>query len=130
MKTFKFLAKQGQEALVCRLLTAHVNKPRVKSTENGILILTDVPHGMSKRSIDRMLFANKVPGARERKNHPILKGHRYDVMYKEHQGEWFQWVDEEGTFRGLHKSYYYDYGCDCCGGYQTLMSKKTGKVIW
>jgi hypothetical protein len=124
MKTFRFHAQQGQEDQICRLLTANVSKPRVTRTEKGVMIEAKVPENMSKRSVDRMLFANNVPGAVNRTSPPILKGDKWDVMYDDRASDWFTWVDEHGKFRGVWRQAYYDYGCTCCGGYTTLQNKQ------
>jgi hypothetical protein len=121
MKQFRFHAQQGQASIVCRLLTANVSKPKVSSTDKGVLIVCDVPVGMSKRSIDRMLFANNVPGASPRRNRfPVIAGEEWELVYNDKAREGvFHWV-YRGKFQGKHEVYYHDFGCDCCGGYFKL----------
>ncbi len=124
-KVFRFRAKQGQSSKVCRLLTQHVGKPKVKSVGGVTTITVELPPNMSKRSVDRLLFAHQVPGAVSRRNkYTIIKGaEEYDVLYhrKADDGKVFIWVSK-GKFMGKHEKYYHDFGCgpECCGGYFKL----------
>jgi hypothetical protein len=123
MSTFRFRAKQGQVDTVCRLLTQHVAKPKVGLRSGLITITVDVPQGISKQSIDRMLFANSVPGAVKRSNKfRIVRGDKYDVMYNRHveNGNTFIWVSHEGKFLGKYKRVFMEPGCTCCSGYFEL----------
>lgn len=125
---FKFHAQQGQEGAVCRILTAQVSKPKVVKTEKGVLITCEVPQGMSKRQIDRLLFANEIPGSHSRNNkYPVFEGDKYDLVYndKVRDAGVFHWV-LNGKFMGKHEVYYHDFGCgpECCGGYWDMRPVK------
>ena len=131
MKTFRFRAKQGADQVnrICKIMTHVLQiKPRVRQMDYGCLITADLPNGVSKRSVDRVLYAHKIPGAVSRENkYPIIKGDKYDVMYDDRASDWFTWVCD-GKFMGVFRSYYFHYGCDCCGGYTTL-EKKNGDIL-
>jgi hypothetical protein len=131
MKTFRFRAKQGanQANRICKIMTHVLQiKPRVRKMDYGCLITADLPNGVSKRSVDRVLYAHKIPGAVPKENkYPIIKGDKYDVMYDDRSSDWFTWVCD-GKFMGVYRQTYFDYGCECCGGYMTLESKK-GEIL-
>ena len=131
MKSFRFRARQGRDQVnrICRIMTFVLQvKPKCRKMDDYCLITADLPNGMSKRSVDRVLFAHNIPGAVSRQNkYPILKGDKYDVMYSDKASDWFTWVCD-GKFQGVFRSYYYDYGCTCCGGYTTLI-QKDGTVL-
>jgi hypothetical protein len=115
MMTFRFRAKQGQVDMVCRLLTQHVAKPKVGIRDGVPTITVAVPHGISKRSIDRVLFANSVPGAVSRKNRfVVVQGESFSVMYNPHveTGKPFIWVFD-GKFLGKYRRVMVDSGCGC-----------------
>lgn len=122
MKTFKFIAKQGQESLVCRLLTAHYGKPRVLRNENGVVITLGLPKNVSKRQVNQMLFANNVPGVHDKSNKlKVVKGEYCDILYRDtYDTDPFIWVNEDGEFQGKYQRVYVDYGCTCCGGQHEL----------
>jgi hypothetical protein len=123
MKTFRFHAKRGQASTVCRLLTERVGKPRCTTTSEGVMITLPLPMGVSKRSVDRMLHREGVPGASSRRNkYPVLKGDKYKVMYHPKASDWFQWVDPDKGFMGVVRYGYYDMGCECCS-YYTLIDR-------
>ena len=131
MKTFRFRAKQGSDQInrICKIMTHVLQiKPRVRKIDYGCLITADLPESVSKRSIDRVLYAHKIPGAVSKRNkYPVIKGDKYDVMYHDKAENWFSWVCD-GKFMGVYRQTYFDYGCECCGGYTTLESKK-GEIL-
>jgi hypothetical protein len=123
MREFRFRAKQGQADMICRLLTQHVAKPKVGLRDGVITITVGIPEGITKNSIDRMLFANSVPGAVNRTNKfRVVKGDKYDVMYNRHveTGKTFFWVTREGKFLGKYRRVFVETGCTCCSGYYDL----------
>ena len=123
MSTFRFRSKQGQVDAVCRLLTQHVGKQKVGVRSGVITITVSIPEGISKNSIDRLLFANSVPGAVNRTNKfRVVKGDKYDVMYNRHveTGQVFIWVSREGKFLGKHRRVFMESGCTCCSGYYQI----------
>ena len=125
-KTFRFHAQQGQAALICRLLTTKVAKPKVVKTDKGFMITVELPKGISKRSVDRMLHAAAVPGASSRRNkYPVIAGEHYDLVYndKAREAGVFHW-SHKGKFMGKHEVYYHDFGCTCCGGFWNLKPVK------
>ena len=131
MKTYRFRAKQGVDQVnrICKIMT-HVMriKPKVRKMDDHCLITADLPESVSKRSIDRVLYAHKIAGSVSKRNkYPILKGDKYDVMYHDKAENWFTWVCD-GKFMGVYRQTYFDYGCECCGGYTTLESKK-GEIL-
>lgn len=123
MKTFTFLAKQGQHEQIARLLTENFGKPHLSLWGNGVLIKLILPAGVSKRNVERLLYEHKVPGAHSRKN-------KFQVLKLE--GTWDTYTVRERI--GYHRPFvavidgkmqkmeleYYDYGCTCCGGYDQL----------
>lgn len=125
-KVFRFNAQQGQEAQICRLLTKSVAKPKVAITDKGVLIEVELPKGISKRSVDRLLYQAKIPGASSRRNkYPVIAGEHYDLVYndKVRQVGVFHW-NNKGKFMGKHEVYYHDFGCTCCGGFWDLKPVK------
>lgn len=120
---FKFHAKQGQENQVCRLLFSHLGtKPRVRKTDSGVLIVVNLPQSISKRSVDRLLFAHNVPGSVSRRNRfPVVSGEEFEVKYhpKVENGDKFIWV-YKGKFQGKFRRVYVSFGCNCCGGHFEL----------
>jgi len=131
-KQYRFRAQQGRDQVsrICKLMTHVLEvKPRCKKEDDYVLITATLPIGMSKRSVDKFLYAHEVPGSVSRKNkYPVLKGDKWDVMYHDKAEDWFSWVCD-GKFKGVYKTTYYDYGCECCGGYTTLISKNGDYVI-
>ena len=121
METFRFRAKQGSDQInrICKIMTHVLRiKPKVRRMDDHCLITADLPESVSKRSIDRVLYAHKIP---------VIKGDKYDVMYHDKAENWFSWVCD-GKFMGVYRQTYFDYGCECCGGYTTLESKK-GEIL-
>lgn len=132
MSKFTFLAKRNQHNQIARLLTAKFGKPHLEQYNGprgyGVMITLD---GVSRNAVDRYLFENNVAGAVKRTNLPILKGDKYDVIaavaYDNHPRvnvyDNFKWVNN-GKFQGTYRVSYYDFGCDCCGGYWELLEAK------
>jgi hypothetical protein len=121
MKVFKFHAKQGQENQVCRILTENFGKPKVQKTEQGFMITLVLPEGLSKRTVDRTLYANKVPGSVSRRNKYLVVRHMWQIWnhhgvdcYCTETGKFVKWV-------WIHD------GCTCCGSYPEAQSKRTFK---
>jgi len=132
MKTFHFLAKQGQADQVCRILFNEFKvKPRV-SLKNGFpKISIDLPEGVSKRTVDRLLYSNNVPGARSRRNkYPVIAGEQFDILANnKHNFMPFNWV-LNGRFMGvvIAKN---QCSCDCCGPwYQLVPFKKSQNEVY
>lgn len=75
---FKFFAKQGQENQVVALLNKFGN-PRIDNKPEGVLVSVDLPDGVSKRSVNKMLFQNHVVGSQSKKNRfRVLRISRWD----------------------------------------------------
>ncbi len=75
---FKFFAKQGQENQVVVLLKKFGN-PRIDKKPEGVLVSVDLPDGVSKRSVNKMLFQNHVVGSQSKKNRfRVLRISRWD----------------------------------------------------
>jgi hypothetical protein len=121
---YKFLAKQGQHNQIARLLTANFGKPHLSLYKgqrgNGVLVTLETT--ASKRSIDRFLHSQNVPGAVSRRNkYKVIKGDcnwdAIDAMFngKIEINEVFVFAIN-GKMKKA-KVYYHDYGCECCGGY-------------
>lgn len=131
MRPFTFLAKQGQHNDIARLLTANVGKPRLSEYNGprgqGVLIALALPEGVSKRSVDRLLHNNKVPGSVSRRNRMrVFKetGGWLDIYHVADQigfNTLFKLV-RNGKFITAQVDYY-DYGCTCCGGYHRLLDR-------
>ena len=129
-KVFTYLAKQGQESQIEKLLIGLgliVGTLAYQGVRGvGVMLKAVLPDGMSKRQVDKHLFAAGVPGAVERKN-----------RYRLYRGEsWDKWkiaerigvgnpfiISEDGKLRKVVLRYI-DYGCTCCGGYYELEDVK------
>lgn len=123
MKTFHFLAKQGQHHQIARLLAARFGKPRIAQTPNGIQITLALPNDVSKRSVERYLYANNVPGAHSQRNRfKILKGGNYvssyDFLDKVGYNTVFI-ISQKGKLRKA-KIVQAGTGCTCCGYWPEL----------
>lgn len=127
MKTFKFHARNGQAAIVCRLIIELVGiKPTTTQTNKGIMIRVLLPEHISKRAVDRFLYARGVPGASQRKRPPIIKAEPSDVWDIRDKLRSLG-LDEDSAFTLANNGKlrraritYYDFGCDCCRGYHRL----------
>lgn len=68
---FQFLAKNNQQNRICEVLTGLGLTPRVETYNGprgtGMMVSCD-SNGKSKRSIDKALYANHVPGSVSRRN--------------------------------------------------------------
>jgi len=124
---FTFLAKQGQESQVARLLTANFGKPKLKlySGSRGQGVLVTLDSEASNRQIDRFLHSQNVPGSVQRKNkYKVVKiTCNYDAIDAMYRGliavnEVFMAV-VDGHFRKA-RLIYHDPGCDCCGGWHEI----------
>lgn len=125
MKTFSFLAKQGQHNQIAKLLTDRFQKPRLSQYNGprGVGVLIEMPCN-SKRQVDRFLHENLVPGAVSKRNkYKIVKGDSWDVKWEVDYNQPFVWVDQNGKFQGVHEKHYISYGCECCGGYDELVKR-------
>ena len=138
MRTFQFLAKQGQHNEIARLLTANVAKPRMSQYSGprgvGVLIEVALPNGVSKRSVDRMLHANRVPGSVSRANRHLVIAmnggwiDHYSIVDRIGYNTPFKLVRDGRFVPGLVEVDYYDFGCTCCGGYTRLVDQM-GKEV-
>lgn len=119
---FTFFAKQGQEVLVVDLLTKFGN-PNCEIKHDGVLISVDLPNGVSKRSVNRLLFHNLVPGSQSKRN-------KFRVLKAE---KWDNWKIEQKI--GYNKPFILSNNgrlekvklidrttCDCCGPIPELVS--------
>jgi hypothetical protein len=71
-KQFSFHAKRGQHDQVIGLLSQY-GKVEHANTGKGVMIYVTLPEGVSKRSVDKMLYDAAVPGAsRRKKKTPIV----------------------------------------------------------
>jgi len=137
MKIFSFLAKQGQHNQVARLLTdEYGTKPKLQpykgSRGEGVLITMPLTGNRSKRSVDRFLKANNVPGAVSRRNrfriirveHPWEIGYRHDLDVNE------TFILSLKGQRKLQKATlkYHNFGCTCCGGYYYLEDQQGNRI--
>lgn len=78
-KIFRFHAKRGQADMVIGLLSKY-GTPTTENTPEGVKVFVELPNGVSKRSVDRMLRDAGVPGAASCKNVPIVRvGACYDL---------------------------------------------------
>jgi len=126
MKTFTFLAKQGQHNQIARLLTATFGKPKLTQYSGprglGVLVSLILPQGVSKRTVNRTLFGNNVPGAVSCRNKLlIVKAESWDT-YKIADKVGYDTpfiLARDGKLQRA-ELVYVDYGCSCCGGYQEL----------
>lgn len=73
VKIFRFRAKQGQHNQVRDLLYGLGLTPVVTYKGEVVEITAKLPKNLSKRTVDRFLYRHGVPGARRRKNRPIIK---------------------------------------------------------
>jgi len=116
-KTYRFHAKQGQESLICRILTDKFGKPKARKTEQGVMITLDLPKGVSKRTIDRTLYSEQIPGSVSKRNKiPVVKNYwdvyQHSVCY----------CTESGKFV---KYYRVNPGCDCCGSWYEPVNRRS-----
>jgi hypothetical protein len=72
-KVFKFHAKRGQQQMVADLLRKYGETAMEITDVGGVRVMVILPEGVSKRSVDRMLYAAGVPGAASCKNVPLVK---------------------------------------------------------
>ena len=80
-KDFHFHAKRGQHEQVISLLSQYGVKVEHSNTGSGVMVYLTLPVGVSKRSVDRMLYNAGVPGAsRRKKKTPFvsLPGYRHN----------------------------------------------------
>lgn len=116
---FTFLAKQGQHNQVASLLTKHVSKPRLVKTDKGVLITCEIPEGMTKRAINKLLHDNKIKGAYSGRNLKVIKNPD-PWMVRERVGYNTKFV---GVINGKMKKYILTAirpNCACCGPYDVL----------
>lgn len=81
-RVFKFHAKRGQADMVVALLSQYGN-PTKETTAEGLKVFVELPDGVSKRSIDKMLRDSGVPGAASCRNIPLVRMKR-DVHLEPH----------------------------------------------
>jgi len=92
-----------------------------------VLITLPLPEGMSKRSVDQQLYLNRIPGAVSRRNRFRVFRERggwldlYDVVEKIGYNTPFK-LSRDGKLRTAMVDYF-DYGCECCGGYNRLVDQ-------
>lgn len=135
MKTFTFLAKQGQHNQIAKLLNAKFGKPHLEQYNaprgQGVMISLTLPPNVSKKSVDRYLHDAMVPGAVSGRN-------RFRIFKMKDWLDHYKINDQIGTgvqcivviggkmIRGMVE--YYDFGCTCCGGYFRFVDRK-GKPV-
>ena len=81
-KDFHFHAKRGQHEQVISLLSQY-GKVSDANTGSGVMVYLTLPVGVSKRSVDRMLYNAGVPGSsRRKKKTPFvsLPGYRHNKV--------------------------------------------------
>jgi hypothetical protein len=101
---------------------ANFGKPKVCKVGEHFDIALNLPENVSKRSVDRFLFKNGVPGARSRRNKlKVVRGHLWDVDPKVAYHEPFKWVDEKGKFRGKFVKKIHYSNCSCCGSWTEIV---------
>lgn len=135
-RVFRFLAKQGQESAICRILTANVGKPSARRYSGprgeGVMIALALPEGVSKRSVDQLLHQASVPGAVSRANRMrVFKASggyvdTYHIMDQIGFNVPFKLV-RDGKFMTAMLELV-DYGCECCGTYTQLVDRN-GKPL-
>ena len=75
---FKFFAKQNQHAQVGELLKKF-GSPQFENKPEGVLVSVELPFGISKRSVNKMLFENQIVGSQSKKNRfRVLRISRWD----------------------------------------------------
>lgn len=123
-KTFNFTCKQGQHDDVFDILSEMYGKENCfkLSLDNGhIAVSCILPVGVSKRSVDKLLYKFGIPGSVSRKNkYKIIKldpsyFDRYKVEESVGIGNTFV-ASVDGKLSKMYLNYV-SYGCDCCGGY-------------
>lgn len=118
---FKFFAKQGQENQVVVLLKKFGN-PRIDKKPEGVLVSVDLPDGVSKRSVNKMLFQNHVVGSQSKKNRfRVLRISRWDkwtMADKIGYNKPFILRDNEGFKKVKLMNVEH---CSCCGPFQELV---------
>lgn len=129
-KTFNFTCKQGQHDDVFNILSEMYGKENCfkLTLDNGdITVSCILPEGVSKRSVDRLLYQFGVAGAVSRKNrYKIVKlDEAYFDTYKVEEAVGFGNTFVASVGGKLSKMHlrYVSYGCDCCGGYRELVSE-------
>lgn len=135
MKTFNFLAKQGQHNLIASLLTEAFGKPNLSAYNGprgeGVMITLVLPPNVSKRTVDRFLHSEAVSGSVSRRN-------RFQVIRENGWLDLYSVADRIGVltpFKLVRNRKmrtvmveYYDFGCTCCGGYYRLVDP-SGKEL-
>jgi hypothetical protein len=71
-KVFRFHAKRGQQDMVIELLRQY-GQPWTTPSAEGIRVFVELPEGVSKRSVDKMLRDAGVPGAASCRNVPLIR---------------------------------------------------------
>ena len=90
------------------------------------MISLKLPQGVSKRTIDRTLFGNNIPGSVSRRNKLLIVSAEswdtYTIRDKVGYNKPFI-LSRDGH---LHRAelVYVDFGCTCCGGYDELKFAK------
>lgn len=119
--TFKFFAKQGQETQVAKLLSKFGN-PTLDIQPEGVLVSVELPEGVSRRSVNRMLFQNQVVGSQSKKNRfRVLKSQKWDIWKIEEKIGFDQKfiLSQDGH---LKKAVLRKFTmCDCCGPEKELV---------
>lgn len=128
MKTFTFLAKQGQHDNIARLLTERFGKPRLSIYRGprgeGVLVSLPLSIPVSKRTVDRFLHSQNVPGSVERRN----KIRIFNV-----EGIWDAWKVRDSIGYNVpfirivnkkmvkSKLVHVRMACTCCSGYDEIV---------
>lgn len=115
-KIYRFHAKQGQESKICQILTSNFGKPKAAKTSEGIMITLSLPKGVSKRTVDRTLYAENIPGSVSKRNKiPMVKNYwdiySHSVCYCTESGKFVK-------YRRVNP------GCDCCGHYYVQENRR------
>lgn len=122
-RVFRFLAKQGQESQICRILNDNIGKPSARRYSGprgeGVMIALALPEGVSKRSVDQLLHRESIPGAVARRNKMRVfkdQGGYLDTWYIVDQIGFnvpFKLVRDGKFTTAMLKLV--DFGCECCG---------------
>jgi hypothetical protein len=133
---YHFLAKQGQHNQIAVVLRDNIGKPRMRKYSGprgeGVLISIALPQGMSKRYVDRLLHSKSVPGSVSRRNkYRVFKFadgwvDHYEIVNKIGTNVMCVIVNGRKMIRGMVD--YYNFGCDCCGGYYRVLDRNGNEV--
>lgn len=119
MRDFTFHAKRGQHDQVAELLEAYLApmvrgrdyytrysvKPILNKTPEGVMVTVKLPEGVSKNSVNKMLWRAGVPGASSRRKHtPWVKIKR---LHLDNYGR-VQYTGDQSQLRELANNGFYE----------------------